>query len=175
MGNYEEVKKVIDRANQSYKDYLLSIFNGIWNYIKPVTVETQKPILNLDQIQSQLRNKSKWENEMKKAEKIQNRIEKLKSDPDFRTQDQIRELKQNVKEVEDMIESFKKINIEVKSENNQCPVCCETPDSVFSCENCNNWICGNCKDQVENCPQCREDLNERPLRRNKALEQHLLL
>ena len=56
-----------------------------------------------------------------------------------------------------------------------CPICLNRPETVrvFTCDECNNWVCGTCKDQLQNCPQCRTDLNARPMRRNVALERML--
>lgn len=157
QGIYEKVKNIFDQSTIS----------------NPISG-------NAEFIQTSLKNKSKWEIELAKAETIQNEIdqiqsqmEELKSDPGFRTPDQMEILKADLKGVEEMMIAFKRLDNESKSDQHQCPVCIEHPETVFSCKKCFNWICGSCKDRIDNCPQCKEDLSKRPLRRNRALERHL--
>ncbi len=59
----------------------------------------------------------------------------------------------------------------------ECPVCKEIPTNrkIFSCEDCHNWICGGCLEELKRfnplkCPLCRYDLNDNPMKRNKTVE-----
>ena len=54
-----------------------------------------------------------------------------------------------------------------------CPVCYDSPELVFSCQECDNWVCGPCKSQLMRCPTCRQDFLARPPRRNRAVERLL--
>jgi hypothetical protein len=62
---------------------------------------------------------------------------------------------------------------EGSTEGKACPVCFEAPDRVFSCLECENWVCGTCKSQVASCPNCREDWEVFPPKRNVAVERAL--
>jgi hypothetical protein len=69
-------------------------------------------------------------------------------------------------------ESFEKLPGKVAVAT--CPICTEDLDQVFSCQNCNNSICGQCVDKLpgmpKTCPSCRQDLDSKPLLRNVAAE-----
>ncbi len=60
----------------------------------------------------------------------------------------------------------------IQTENNdfECPICNEIPDEYYCCDKCANWVCQKCKNKIDKCPFCNQNLIELPLRRNKALE-----
>jgi hypothetical protein len=55
-----------------------------------------------------------------------------------------------------------------------CHVCLVVSDRIFNCEGCDNEVCGGCsKGELKSCPGCGQDLNVRPLVRNRACEMFL--
>ena len=68
---------------------------------------------------------------------------------------------------------------EVKEKSNDaelCPLCFERPQhQVYSCVECDYWLCVECKNRIRDCPQCRTSLRENPMRRNRAVEKILNL
>ena len=62
------------------------------------------------------------------------------------------------------------------SEDPECPVCLQRPTSgIYCCQECDNLVCGKCKDLVELCPLCRDDFRARPPARNKFAERSFRL
>ena len=57
-----------------------------------------------------------------------------------------------------------------------CQICFEScrDRRIFSCVNCTQWICGNCRENVKKttkvCPMCRCDLKSRPMKRELVIE-----
>ena len=59
---------------------------------------------------------------------------------------------------------------------NECPICLESAKGkqIFSCQKCENWICGDCQASVSRaCPLCRQSLRFNPFRRNRTMERHI--
>ena len=55
-----------------------------------------------------------------------------------------------------------------------CPVCLAVPDdAIFSCVQCDNLVCGNCRGKISSCPTCRKNFKNHPPRRNRLAERLL--
>ena len=121
------------------------------------------------QIQLQIESKSKEITKYKEQlHKAESELEKLYQSPDYLDEIQIEKMQENLSEIQAIIETMRSFAFDVDFE---CVVCLETqPEEVHSCDVCDNWICGNCKDKVKTCPTCRADLKDNPLRRNKTVE-----
>ena len=107
-------------------------------------------------------------------EETQIKIEDLKSEPNYRTPNDIEKMKKELKETEKIISAVR--NVETKPDEvnkGQCAICYQDPDTVFGCQICDNWICGGCLSKLKVCPHCREDLGKVPMTRNKTLERFL--
>ena len=57
-------------------------------------------------------------------------------------------------------------------DTSNCPICMNSArgKQIFECDKCGNWMCRDCKSQVNVCPSCRIDLRSCPMRRSRALE-----
>lgn len=65
--------------------------------------------------------------------------------------------------------------VTVEKSNMECIICFDMPqEEVWSCSGCDNIICNTCLPRLSaQCPTCRVDLVEKPVRRNRAVERIL--
>ena len=108
-------------------------------------------------------------------QKIELEIQQLQSHPKLKSQSEIDELKQELNRLES--EPMPRTTSNARQSNNDdhdCPVCSNRPVECHGCQTCDNWVCQDCKGSLTNCPHCREDLTQKPLRRNRALERVIL-
>ncbi len=112
------------------------------------------------EIQQEIENEH-WEMHLEE-QKTQLEIQYLEKHPKLKSQLEIDKLKKE-------LEQLKSVN-NPRTTGHDCPVCHSKPLECHGCLTCDNWVCQDCKGQVDHCPQCRQDLGELPLRRNRAVE-----
>lgn len=107
----------------------------------------------------------------------EDKIAKLKGDPDYLPDVKLRELQREVTKAAQLIAAVQTaLSIEDQPQQvpdspcRECPVCLEQPRQIFACVICENWVCQKCRLQLARCPICRQDLEEKPLVRNKLAE-----
>ncbi len=124
--------------------------------------------------------------ETKRVE-LREEIRGLRRRPEFRSPSEISMLTEEVEQIgslaaaldgvkrEDFQEDKVERDVEDHDDNSRsCQVCMEKPRSgVFSCDSCDNWVCGECVKQLAKCPSCRQNFFDQPPRRNRAVERLL--
>ena len=104
------------------------------------------------------------------------KIHRLRYDRGFRGKTWRDKIQGELNEIEQLIRVFESESKRPSSPTREsdvanCPVCLKIPDGiVLECQQCENMICGDCGTKLENCPICRQDLKENPLKRNKMAE-----
>ena len=101
-------------------------------------------------------------------------IEKMKMNEKYRNQEEIAKIMQDLEEIDKFKMTLK--HVVGTEDRSKCAICLDIPmEKVFVCQECDNWICGQCLNRVTICPHCREDLRKRPMIQSKALERVLTL
>ena len=118
--------------------------------------------------------------EAKKDEITETEAEKTKlmQSPDYKSESEILKMTQDLLEIKSNGTLHESIEPSAppapEDETSLCSICFEKPhNQVFSCIQCDYWVCDGCKTQLQTCPQCRIELAQNPMRRNRAVERIL--
>ena len=104
-------------------------------------------------------------------QKIELEIQRLQRHPKLKSQSEVKALKQEFEQLKLVPIPRSSSNLEQSTHNeHNCPVCSNKPKECHGCLNCDNWVCQDCKEQINYCPHCREDLTQNCLKRNRAVE-----
>jgi hypothetical protein len=128
--------------------------------------------LNSDQNELDERLSLELARQLLAKEKLSAQIAELEGRPDYRGKEQMAEITSQLRSIERWTSSLKEV-VTPPTKDPDAKSCFEAPQTVFSCQKCENWVCGACKEQLANCPTCRVSLTNCPLRRNQTAERLL--
>ena len=108
----------------------------------------------------------------KTIEKEEGKLRVLRNDPGYKSRAEIKRLSDEINQ----LESGEEQQQGAAWDKFACPICFEDAPGkkIFSCQECENWVCGDCKSALNNCPHCRVSLSFKPLKRNKTAERLML-
>ena len=181
-------EKEMDKVEASMKKKALEIDDNIHGLkLKQNDLETE-----LLRIKGQIETKEKIkafqrediENKRESKEMLESHIEKsmeieinhLKTHPGYKTKYQMKLLRDEYETLKVVPDESEDNDPETETKNAfDCPICLEKPNQCYGCQKCDNWVCDKCQSQLTSCPQCREDLESNPLKRNKHLERVIII
>jgi hypothetical protein len=111
-----------------------------------------------------------------KTDEFQKRIAQIESGPRYMSEDAIEALYKEIRHMNATSMRLSKLIQEKKASKDAddsallCPVCLVLPNEVYSCQECDNLVCGDCKPKLKSCPSCRQSFEVRPPARNKLAE-----
>lgn len=109
-----------------------------------------------------------------KKRPLQEVLQKLESNPAFKSESQIQELSLEIESLSsDTSDELKTDEAEEEDIKFLCPICFERPLQIFCCSKCDNMVCQDCVDKITFCPLCRNDFKEHPPARNRLAERIL--
>ena len=121
----------------------------------------------IDSKQTELqKKKQEMERQIQNELQIEKQLMDLERHPHYKTPSQIRALK---KELEKLglgivVKDDPRPQNPQPNEEHNCSICFEKPDECWGCQECDNWVCKRCKDNLETCAHCRQNLNNKPLK-----------
>ena len=153
----------------------MQIRNKYGRETSDLKVEIQQLQEIIDSKKIQLRAKKQEMERQIKTEEMQllseQQWKELERNPKYKTQIQINQLRRELEQLS--FGTGSNDNSRKETESN-CSICFEKPNECWGCQECDNWVCQQCKIILENCPHCREDFKNRPMKRYRAVERILL-